>query len=71
MIGEYKRWVDQWKTASEALDKQRAAELSSLTDERALQASEWLLSEYGRLAGSAPKHSGLVELQEYLTRWRH
>ena len=66
----HKKWIQQWAAATEKLEQQRAIELASLTDERARQISEWILSEYNRLVEHTPAYSGLVEQQKYFMRWR-
>lgn len=64
-VSPEKRWVEQWKRASDALEEQRARELREMTPEDALAASDALL-ELGaktRLNPSRAQTSGLVEQQ--------
>jgi hypothetical protein len=63
-----RRWMEQWRAASAALEAQRKGELRSLTAERALAASEALLSlaSPAGLGRERRVTSGLVELQRLL-----
>ena len=65
-----REWMRQWKEAGPALAAQRRRELAHLSDERALAASEALLSLV-TLSPSSPwrRHwSGLVEQQALFHR---
>jgi hypothetical protein len=63
-------WLEQWRSASAALETQHRAELRALSAQQALAASEVLLS----LADARPlpdrrrAHSGLVEQQALFHR---
>ena len=65
-----RQWLGQWKTAGPALLEQRKTELRELTVEKALAASEALLSLVTTvtLAPSRRSHSGLVEQQALFHR---
>jgi len=69
-LAAQKRWVEQWKRAAVALAEQRRRELSELTEEQALAASEALLSiaPLARLHPSRRTTSGLVEQQALFHR---
>jgi hypothetical protein len=71
MISDHKKWVQQWSVAADKLEEQRALELSALTDTRAGEISEWLLSlaENKRLSGTKKLYSGLVKQQKYFMQW--
>jgi hypothetical protein len=60
-----RRWLEQWRGAAVALQEQRRRELRLLTDERALAASDALLSLASAQALSPHRrdNSGLVEQQ--------
>jgi len=59
---EQRRWVEQWREASIALDEVRRDELANLTDEEAWRQTDALLelAEHYREESSS---SGLVEQQ--------
>jgi hypothetical protein len=61
---DLQRWARQWSEAAGALEEQRRSELRALTPNRALAASDALLSlaSPGDLSGRR-SHSGLVEQQ--------
>jgi hypothetical protein len=65
-------WLRQWRAAGPALEEVRRQELRDLSDERALEATDELLS----MAGLAPlpperlRSSGLVAQQALLHRRR-
>jgi hypothetical protein len=62
-------WMQQWRRAAVALAEERARRLRSLTPEKALAASEMLLSL--PVVGDAPRPrrmSGLVEQQAIFHR---
>ena len=65
-------WMKQWRAAAVALERDRRDALRSLTPERALAASEALLSlaDPTRLNDSRRRHSGLVEMQALFSRLR-
>ena len=67
-----KAWARTWRAAGEALDKVRRAELRALTPEKALFATDNLLS-LGRGMALPEKRrgtSGLVEQQRLFARLR-
>jgi hypothetical protein len=70
---EQERWVLQWKQAARALADQKKRELSGLTVERALFASEALLSlaPLSTLPPSRLTTSGLVQQQALFHRRRN
>ena len=65
-----REWLRQWKEAGPALAARRREELLHLSDERALAASEALLSLVGTVTLSLGRlrWSGLVEQQALLHR---
>jgi len=65
-----REWVRQWKEAGPVLAAQRREELLRLTDERALAASEALLSlvTTATLNPGRRRYSGLVEQQALFHR---
>jgi hypothetical protein len=65
-------WLKQWRAAAVALERQRRDELRALSAEKALAASEALLSlaDPGRLSDLRRSHSGLVEQQALFHRSR-
>jgi hypothetical protein len=65
-----REWLRQWKEAGLALAAQRREELLHLSDERALAASEALLSLVMTVTLSPRRHrwSGLVEQQALFHR---
>ena len=65
-------WLQQWRSAAEALADQRARELGALTADRALMASDALLSlaDPGSLSPDRRHTSGLVAQQAILHRRR-
>jgi hypothetical protein len=62
---DLQRWARQWSEAAGALEEQRRSELRALTANRALAASDALLSvaSPGDLPADQRGHSGLVEQQ--------
>ena len=67
-----KAWARTWQATGEALDKIRKTELRALTEERALAATDNLLSLGAGTALSAQRRSssGLVEQQRLFSRLR-
>jgi hypothetical protein len=65
-----RKWLRQWKEAGPALAAQRREELAHLSDERALAASEALLSLVTTVTLSPRRRrwSGLVEQQALFHR---
>ncbi len=65
-------WLEQWRSAAEALADQRARELGALTEARALMASDALLSlaDPGSVSPERRSTSGLVAQQAILHRGR-
>jgi hypothetical protein len=65
-------WARAWQVTGEALEKIRRAELRALTGERALAATDSLLSLGKGMALSANRRgtSGLVEQQRLFARLR-
>ena len=65
-------WLAQWRAAAVALERQRIDELRALSTERALAASEALLSlaEPDRVFGDRRSFSGLVGQQALFHRRR-
>lgn len=62
---DLQRWARQWSEAAGALEEQRRSELRALTPNRALAASDALLSVVppSDLSADRRSHSGLVEQQ--------
>jgi len=69
-LATQREWLRQWRDAGPALAAQRREELSHLSDERALAASEALLSLVTTVALSPGRRrrSGLVEQQALFHR---
>jgi hypothetical protein len=67
-----KAWARAWQATGEALEVLRRAELRALTPEKALQATDNLLSLGAGLPLSAERRrtSGLVEQQRLFSRLR-
>jgi hypothetical protein len=67
-----KAWARAWQVTGEALEKIRRAELRTLTAEKALAATDNLLSLGAGVALSAGRRraSGLVEQQRLFSRLR-
>lgn len=65
-------WLEQWRAAAVALERQRRDELRALSAEKALAASEALLSlaDSGRVSDQRRSHSGFVEQQALFHRSR-
>ena len=65
-------WMNQWREAAIALDEERRVALRLLSPEKALLASEALLSlaDSTRSSERRRRHSGLVEMQALLSRLR-
>ncbi len=65
-------WVLNWQTTGEMLEKIRRAELRTLTPERALWATDALLSLGAGMPVSAKRRatSGLVEQQRFFAALR-
>lgn len=65
-------WLKQSRAAAVALERQRRDELRALSAEKALAASEALLSlaDPSRLSNERRSHSGLVEQQALFHRGR-
>lgn len=67
-----KAWARTWQATGEALEKIRRAELRALTPEKALLATDNLLSLGAGMALPGRRHgtSGLVEQQRLFARLR-
>jgi len=67
-----KAWAQTWQATGKALEAIRRAELRALTPEKALQATDNLLSLGAGLPLSAERRrtSGLVEQQQLFARLR-
>jgi hypothetical protein len=67
-----KAWARGWQNAGQALESVRRAELRSLTEDTALQATDRLLSlgAQARLSANRRRTSGLVEQQRLFSRFR-
>jgi hypothetical protein len=70
---EQERWMLQWKRAARALADQKKQELSRITHEQALLASEALLAlaPLSTFPPSRVTTSGLVQQQAFLHRRRN
>ncbi|MFN8525984.1 MAG: hypothetical protein U0821_23020 [Chloroflexota bacterium] len=67
-----RRWIAQWRSASDELAEQKRRELAAMTDEEAMAISEMLLAmaDPATLPPERWTYSGLVEQQRIFHRRR-
>lgn len=65
---EQRQWMAQWREAAIAMEESRHRELTSLTQEEALRASEAVQSFTKPWRRPEPRN-GLVEQQAWFQRW--